>query len=379
MRKQLLLGTTALMIGALVAPDFAAGEEPLRLQVRGFKNEYFGIGDVDVDGMDFNNTGEFSDGEIQFRGETALDNGLTVGVQVELESDSRGDQIDENYIFVKGDFGKIVMGSENLANYNTFWGVTAPGVGVPINSGWVTVFVPPPAGHSLSFRSTITTTNIDIGNDENAISYYSPRFSGFQFTAGYAPTVVDTGEGKNFTGFEANEAFEYSNAWGVGLNFSESFNGVDVSFAAGYNRIEAPDNVEAVGGDDVQQFKVGANVSVGGFSLGGSYANEFEGKFINPAAIGTTAFRSEEGQAWDAGVSYSTGPWGVSVTYFHGEWEDDAIDSDDDEMDAIVGAVSYALGPGITTSASVLYGKLEDEGGAEGEATMGIVGIGVKF
>ncbi len=34
--------------------------------------------------MDFNNTGWFSDGEVQFRGETALDNGLTVGVQVEL-------------------------------------------------------------------------------------------------------------------------------------------------------------------------------------------------------------------------------------------------------------------------------------------------------
>ena len=377
MRKQLLLGTTALMIGALVAPDFAAGEEPLRLQVRGFKNEFFGIGDVDVDGADFNNTGEFSDGEIQFRGETALDNGLTVGVQVELESDSRGDQIDENYIFVKGDFGKIVIGSENNANYNTFWGVTAPGVGVPINSGWVTVFVPPPAGHQLSFRSTITTTNIDVGNDENAISYYSPRFSGFQFTAGYAPTVVDTGEGKNFTGFEANEATEYSNAWGVGLNFSESFNGVDVNFAAGYNRIEAPDNVEALGGDDVQQFKVGANVSVGGFSVGGSYANEFEGKFILNTA-GTAVARSEEGEAWDAGVSYSTGPWGVSATYFHGEWEA-SLGGGDDETDAVVGAVSYALGPGITTSASVLYGKLEDEGGAEGKATMGIVGIGVKF
>ncbi len=365
------------MAGALAAPDFAAAEEPLRLKVRGFKNEFFGIGDVDVDGFNYNNTGEFSDGEIQFRGETALDNGLTIGVQVELEADSRGDQIDENYVFVKGDFGKIVAGSENLANYNTFWGVTAPSVGVPINSGWITVFVPPPAGHSLSFRSTITTTNIDIGNDENAISYYSPRFSGFQFTAGYAPTVVDTGEGKTFTGFEANEATEYGNAWGVGLNFSESFNGVDVAFAAGYNQIEAPDNVKAFGDDDVQQFKIGANISVGGFSVGGSYANEFEGKFILNSA-GTAVSRSEEGQSWDAGVSYSTGPWGVSATYFHGEWEA-SLGGGDDETDAFVGAVSYALGPGITTSASVLYGKLEDEGGAEGKATMGIVGIAVKF
>jgi len=371
MRKQILLGSTALIVGALVAPDFVSAEEPLRLKVRGFKNDFFGIGDVDVDGFNFNNTGEFSDGEIQFRGETALDNGLTVGVQVELETDARGDQIDENYIFVKGDFGKIVAGSENLSNYNTFWGVTAPGVGIPLNSGWVTVFIPPPAGFQGSFRSTIFTTNIDIGNDENSVSYYSPRFSGFQFTAGYAPTIVDSGEGKTFTGFQANEASQFSNGWGVGANFSESFNGVDVAVAAGYNQIEAPATTAPVGGDDVQQFKVGANISVGGFSVGGSYANEFEGKFV--------AGRSEEGQSWDAGVSYSTGPWGVSATYFHGEWEATTTISGDDETDAFVGAVSYALGPGITASASLLYGKFEDEGGAEGKATMGIVGLSVSF
>ena len=289
MRKQILLGSTALIVAAIALPDFVAAEEPLRLKVRGFKHDFFGIGDVDVDGFNYNNTGEFSDGEVQFRGETALDNGLTIGVQVELETDARGDQIDENYIFIKGDFGKIVMGSENNSNYNTFWGVTAPGVGVPINSGWVTVFVPPPAGLQLSFRSTIATTNIDVGNDENAISYYSPRFSGFQFTAAYAPTVVDSGEGKTFTGFQANEASEFNNAWGVGMNFSESFNGVDVAVAAGYNQIEAPTTTTPVGGDDVQQFKVGANISVGGFSVGGSYANEFEGKFVSG--------RSEEGQS----------------------------------------------------------------------------------
>jgi predicted porin len=384
MRKQLLLGSTALIVGALAAPDSVAAEEPLRLEVRGFKNEFFGIGDVDVDNKSFNNTGEFSDGEIQFRGETALDNGLTVGVQVELETDSRGDQIDENYIFVKGDFGKIVAGSENLSNYNTFWGVTAPGVGIPLNSGWITTFVPAPDGFSGSFRSTIFTTNIDIGNDENSISYYSPRFSGFQFTAGYAPTVVDSGEGKTFGGFQADESFEYSNAWGVGMNFSESFNGVDVNFAAGYNQIEEPDNVTTAGGDSVQQFKIGAGISVGGFSIGGSYANEFEGKIVGPGTAPGLFARSEEGQSYDAGVSYSTGPWGVSVTYFHGEWEA-APGGGDDETDAIVGGVSYALGPGITASASVLYGVFENEddgtsfAGDEGKATMGIVGLSVKF
>ncbi len=134
----------------------------------------------------------------------------------------------------------------------------------------------------------------------------------------------------------------------------------------------------------MQQFKVGAGISVGGFSIGGSYANEFEGKLTGVNTAAGTFGRSEEGQSYDAGVSYSTGPWGVGVTYFHGEWEADP-GGGDDETDAIVGGVSYALGPGITASASVLYGVFENEddgtsfAGDEGKATMGIVGLSVKF
>ena len=410
MRKQLLLGSTALVVGALAAPDFAAAEEPLRLQVRGYKNEYFVIGDVDDSpvkgaGRDFSNTGEFSDGEVQFRGETALDNGLTVGVYVELESNSAGDQIDENFIFVKGDFGKIVMGSENLSNYNTFWGVVAPNVGTPINSGWITVFVPAPAGSDLGFRSPGLSTNITVGNDENSVSYYSPRFGGFQFTAGYAPAVVDSGDGKTYGGIEANEGSEYSNGWGVGLNFSNSFNGVDISAAVAYNGISVPDDRAALGADDVEQFKAGLGLGFGGFSIGGSYANESEGKtsitskttplykktgggglvFVDddgngvPDTSKTSSLNSNEGQSYDVGVSYSTGPWGVSATYFHGEEEGDTTVSGDDEIDAIVGAVRYTLGPGITTSLSIMHVKFEEESGDETEATLGIVGLSVKF
>ncbi len=58
---------------------------------------------------------------------------------------------------------------------------------------------------------------------------------------------------------------------------------------------------------------------------------------------------------------------------------DGGLGGDDDETDAIVGGVSYALGPGITASGSILYGNFEDEAGAEGKATMGIVGLSVSF
>ena len=149
MTKKLLLGSTALMAGSMVAAGVADAAEPLRLDVRGYKNEFFGIVDIDHDTIDYNETGLFSDGEVQFRGETALDNGITVGVIVELEAFSGGDQIDENYAFVKGDFGRLVLGSENSAPYQTFWSVTAPGVGIPLNSGWITVFTPPASGSNV--------------------------------------------------------------------------------------------------------------------------------------------------------------------------------------------------------------------------------------
>jgi hypothetical protein len=374
MRKQLLLGTTALMVGAIVAPNLAAAEEPLRLDVRGYKNQFLGVGNADDSvGTDFGNTNFFNDGEIHFRGETALDNGLTVGVQVELEAFQSGDQIDESYAYIQGDFGKVVVGNENLANYNTFWGVTAPSVGVPINSGWITVWVPGVAGFGAAgtFRRPLLTTNIDIGNDENSISYYSPRFAGFQFTAGFAPAVADSGSG--VSGAFANEGTQYHNAFGVGVNFSNSFNGIDLGFAAGYNQGSADTARTAAGADDFQQVKVGASIGVAGFSIAGSYANELEGK-TNAA---TTV--SSEGQAFDIGASYSTGPWGASLTYFHGEQEDTIATAGDDETMAVVGAVSYALGPGITTSFSLLYGQFEDEAGADADATVGILGIAISF
>ncbi len=387
------------MIGALAAPDYVAAEEPLRLEVRGYKNEFFGLGDVDDDtNSGWGNTVGFNDGEVHFKGSTQLDNGIEVGVDVQLEAFESGDQVDEAYTWLSGDFGKVVIGSENLPDYLTFWGVTAPGVGIPINSGWITVFTPVPADHGADFRRPGLTTNITLTNDTFQIGYQSPRFSGFQFVAGYAPTDASSGNPKNAV---TDTDAEVHDIISVGANFSESFNGVDVGVAVGYERGTAGDDADALGADDPQLFKVGASLGFGGFSIAGSYGNMFDGRQSVVTSGGdavafpitdtdldgeadltatTTALGgSNEGQAYDVGVSYSTGPWGVSVTYFHGEEESSTADPDDDEVDAIVGAVSYAVGPGITASGSVYYANFENEDGVESESTMGIVGIAISF
>ncbi len=371
MKKQLLLGSTALIVGALAVPDFAVAEEKLSLSVRGYTNQYFGVGSVNNDSVPGQDTtAHFSDGEIHFKGTTELDNGLTVGVHVELEAFQSGDQVDEAYTWVQGDFGKVVIGSENLPDYLTFWGVTAPNVGVPINSGWISIWAPVPAGMTTGFRSSMQTTNLTLQNDTFQIGYQSPRFSGFQFVAGYSPTASgssdSSGDPKNKP---TDTDIELHDILSVGANFSQDFNGFDVGVAAGYEYGSVGDLITT---DDQQIFKVGASLGASGFSIAGSYG-------VYDSDL------SDEGQAYDLGVSYATGPWGVSATNFHGEEEGLVGTAGDDEVDAFVGAVSYSIGPGITGSLSLIYAKWEDEGSGvgvpsdESESTMGIVGLAISF
>jgi outer membrane protein OmpU len=59
----------------------------------------------------------FWEGEIFFVGETTLDNGIKIGVNVQLEAYTSSDQIDEHYVYVQGGFGRVVVGAENSAAY----------------------------------------------------------------------------------------------------------------------------------------------------------------------------------------------------------------------------------------------------------------------
>lgn len=108
MRKQRLLCSTAVIVGASGAPDIISTEEPHRWPGRGFENDAFSTGDSDVDGMDVYVAGEFACGEIQIRGGIVLDTGLTVGIQVDLETDARGNRCEEDYSLAEGVLEKTV-------------------------------------------------------------------------------------------------------------------------------------------------------------------------------------------------------------------------------------------------------------------------------
>lgn len=154
-----LLGSGALAgAGAALAGGHpaAAQVKGIELGLGGFANEFLfvtGIDEDDADARDFNEVATHFDGEVQFTGKAELDNGLTFGFQAELEVPTVGDQIDEVFVTVEGAFGKLVLGGDNSASYTMGLGLWDPYVGVPINSGWVSDFAPPPPGMTIAFRS----------------------------------------------------------------------------------------------------------------------------------------------------------------------------------------------------------------------------------
>jgi predicted porin len=250
----------------------------------------------------------------------------------------------------------------------------APTVGVPINSGWVTPFVPPQANHAAAFRHPGLSTYVDFGNDENIVSYFTPRLAGFQVGASYVPTLTGTGTGANFP-TNPSPGAEGNHGVAVGVNFVRSFDGVDVAVAGGYRSIL--DENPTVFGDAPEQLSAGVNLGYAGFTVGGSWAYE-DSELPNGAPAPT------DGQSFDLGASYSTGPWSVGLTWLYTESEggnplSGTGNTGEDELNAIEGGVEYALGPGITTSFSVLYANFEEEGGGENDGTLAIAGLALAF
>ena len=409
--RQLLYGTTALVGATALAAVSAQAAEPISITTFGWVNEYVGFSSVDEgSGEDFNAGAAHLDAQVNFKGATTLDNGIEVGVRLEIEMPNPGG-LDETFAYLKGDFGELRAGNHNSAGYAMLSGV--PSVGVPINSGWQTYFIAPPDDARQSSRDVSLSTGIDFSNDDNTILYFSPRFSGLQLGVSFTPNATKSNDPNGLTDTTGED---YYNGVAIAGTFVESFNGIDIDFGVSYGRAEAGDATEALGGDDIEQVMVSFNVGFSGFTIGGQYANQLEGRLgssttttfdttafvVGPSGLQScaipggctsaevdaadaaatstsTSLTSNEGEAWGIGATYSTGPWTVGGSYFLGEVEDDVAVPGDDEYQAIVGAVSYELGPGITTDFSVLWADWDTEDGVSQDGWAGVIGLSVGF
>lgn len=453
--KKILLGTSAIALAGASAGQAQAASWDL--DWGGYFEASVGFASVDTVGnADYDGVDVLQDSEIIFTPSITLDNGLTFGVDVQLEGTQNGDQIDEAFAFVKGSFGQILIGSENSAGYKMTYG--APdNTWVNVNSGSLSAFIPFSGGGFGSdvFRGTLGSSylEVDRNNDAQRITYFTPRFAGFQVGVSYARDALqDSSEAVNI-----NAAGTLNNIFDIGANYVNSFGAFDIALSGRYGTgskdlgalqlspfIPAgPDtpatagspasvglgvrdngtfvvldsatrqanfegNVNAINNQVITPFtpavaatplipgtpavaavnaparsgnpnvmSVGLNLGYAGFSIGGSYA-VMDGDDVSAA----------EGNFYDFGVAYGTGPWEVSATYARGEdidnesWTRNAngtVSSTDETLQQVVLGVNYKLGKGVKAG---VYGGWVDfeEDRVGGDQIDGfVVGTGFKL
>ena len=338
--KKLLLGTTALAAAGLSTSPALAEDGKITLSVGGYYQNIvsFVDQDDDIDGApipldrEFNPVNVRHEGEIHFKGETTLDNGLVVGFQAQLEAITQGDQMDETYLYFSGNWGRLVMGSENSAPY--LMAYAAPYAGLGINSPNFFLFSP-------LATAAPTSGYLNLASDANKITYFTPRFGGFQLGVSYAPNIDAPGGNRQTFGLNTDEdPGDFNHVIGAGANFVESFNGIDIAIFAGAEWANLEANTATGALDDYQAYQGGLNVGFSGFTVGGSVSYNDRG-----------SDNDFDTDVWfyDVGITYATGPWTVGVTYSRSEYDlDSSILEIEETRNMVELGVNYKLAPGVT-------------------------------
>jgi hypothetical protein len=356
--KKILLGTTALAAAGLLATQ-AQAAEPIKISVGGYYQSYIVFADYDEKGIpDQQNFYVKQEGEIKFAGSTTLDNGLKVGVNVELEGYTTGDQIDEHYVWFSGTFGRLEIGAHDAAPYLMFYGgqsaIPGHGLSSPNFFHYTTAGVGTPAKNAAI--STLPTTRLNTVGDTNKIIYFTPRFNGFQLGVSYAPDF-DTGGGEGGQyGTDIDGDGEFEDSIAVGMNFVQKFNDVGVNFYAGamWTQFDAKQGCPAFLDSGCKEwhpeYGVGGNVTFSGFTIGGSY---------NYDAATLPLFNDVVRHAVEGGVMYApSAQWAFSVLGYYAWIEDDDnhfSNNDGDSFFTLEVGGRYVLGPGILLGGGVQY------------------------
>ncbi len=377
--KKFLMVIALLMAAGLTSAGSAEASEKIRLNVGGFA-KWWVVGVWPSDSWEEKNLGSDAgtnadvkgDVEIHFTGETQLDNGMKVGVVVELEGGGQTQQpgtsadiIDESYVWVQGNFGKVILGAENNAPYLLH--VTAPDAAGNWNeSGMIT------GNRSLARPASVqgmfggNTTALLTDNDADKLTYLSPPTFGFTLGASFIPNLKALGgpvggQGEDNANFNLNGA----PAYGLGALFVNKLGPVDVKASIGWltydlgqlngGVVGPPDtgaNAPVPGGDgNSNEWSAGAQLSYAGFTLGGSYRAQL-----------VDGVNASDGRAWDLGLQYANGPYAVSLATFQSKVGSDANVGGKDTTAVYQISGKYSLGAGVDALTSLGYLGYDDEG-----------------
>jgi hypothetical protein len=347
--NRLCLGSTAFTTVGLLAADVMA--DGVKLEIEGhFKSAAGGALADDysaasvVIGNDLRDYVIKQDVEIHFRGETELENGLTVGVEIELDGQTSDDQIASVYAYFEGGFGEFRFGDTEEAyaqfcyqvpSASTLFGADSPDFNFS-NAGI--------AGYAA-------TNGTCYGVDDNStkLVYFSPEFAGFQLAASFtADNTEDTrntlaGAGTRFK----NDPGQNSENLSIAASFIRDFDAIRLILGGGatfsFDKEDNPNSTENARG-----YNAFAQVVFSGITIGA--ASELRQNLADDG---------EDQWVYGAGATYAWSDWTVGLGWTRGDYEQapgaNGVGPFNADHDIYSATVSYELGPGISLDGVIEY------------------------
>lgn len=391
--KKLLLASAAIVgMSAITSPALAG--DGVNLDLGGHFKGYATY--IDQDSVTANGEERSFDvlreTEIHFRGETTLDNGLTVGVNFEADADGQDSfNLDESYAYFAGSWGRINVGEEDGAAY--LLQVAAPSA--DSNFDGIRQFVNPVNysltslnGGNLAARingiagtTGLGNEGLDYDNDatrnDEKVTYLSPVMNGFQLGLSY--TFDGEADPTNATALASNsnslngvnnddDTDEYGSAWEGAIRYEGQMDEVGYTVGAGYTNAELESDSGA-GFDDFKEWNVGLDLDWSAFGLGVIYTESNNGLSAN-----------DENETWVVGADYTTGPYKLGASWLNNQTDVDVASGGNEvETNRLTGGLVYTYGPGMTFRGSVSYIEHDVETANDVEATHLLVGTQINF
>lgn len=370
--KKTLLGTTALVTAGLIAGP-ALASDPLTVTVGGSVTAGFYLTEHDDFGpVSFNDTAvKLVARNIDINAEGTLDNGMVAGVLATL---SLGDDWNTNannndatfrelFAYLEGGFGRFEIGGTDGAafkmHYTSPWFVPGNGVDSPniLNVNDTSYF---------GFRHSTFSL---MAADANKVTYFTPRFAGFQLGLSFTPETTYNGPNPNGLGL-APSGISIEEVYEIALNYAGSFGGVDVGVDGFYTTGDAPAGLNA----DPEELGFGLNLGFGGFTLGGAW---YQSEDLVAPSIPVPGGFGAETEVWTAGLSYATGPWTVGLAYLQNE--NTVPGGFSEEAKTWQAGGGYNLGSGVDVGLDLQMTDVELFGGAEYDAKSAGLVLSVSF
>jgi hypothetical protein len=360
--KKLLLGTTAI-IGAFALSQAAKAQAgaPLNVTLGGAFQFNAGLVNEDIDQDRRDYAGEY-DASVLLGAEGKASENLVYGVKLQLLPDQNDrDAADEYYGYVSGTWGRVEAGAvDGAADRLTVFAPSDFGTGG--FAGEYTDFITTSVGGSTFFFNGINEiAGIDDlykafdSDDQLKLTYFSPRFAGFQFGASFAPDGaedVGVGTANRNTRLGTDDVVGtalgvsgFENIYELAVNYVAEYSSVGVAASGSYVGGSAKDPILTGGTEfeDLSAYALGLNLSYAGFTVGGGYVNNGNSGYASNAAF------DDEGKGWNLGLQYATGPFVVGANALFAENEGSAVTSGNSELNAYSVGTTFIVAPGFST------------------------------